>query len=234
MKVTLINFTAQAEAVLAFTKQTRLKMSVDGFKQVEDMDHQELMKELDYMSNTIPSSWEFVDYTFMIEDVTRAFTHQFVRTREASYAQQTMRVLDKDGWTYGIGPTVEASEEAMRIYCDCMADIDLAYRQLIKLGVAIEDARGVLPTNIHTNIVAKFNLRRLAELIAKRSSPRTQAEYREVLDKMKEAVLKVHPWADKFLNSRKAEAAAKLDRFIMSQGVDNEMDLVKAVDVLRK
>jgi thymidylate synthase ThyX len=55
---------------------------------------------------------------------------------------------------------------------------------------AIEDARGVLPTNIHTNIVAKFDLRTLADTMRKRASTRTQGEYRDVMDGMKDAVLK--------------------------------------------
>jgi thymidylate synthase ThyX len=49
---------------------------------------------LDYISKTIRSSWEFVDYTFQITGVTRAFTHQFVRTRTGSYAQQSQRSVD--------------------------------------------------------------------------------------------------------------------------------------------
>ena len=52
------------------------------------------------MANTIPSSWEFVDYTFLVTGVSRAYTHQQVRTRAASYAQQTMRVLNMGEFDY--------------------------------------------------------------------------------------------------------------------------------------
>jgi flavin-dependent thymidylate synthase len=234
MKVTLINSTRNAVDVLLFTKQTRLKMSPDLMEEVANWSATKKMAELEYMANTIPSSWEFVDFTFLIEDVTRAFTHQFVRSREASYAQQTMRVLNKDGWTYHTGPTVLADKDAQELYDRTMARIASAYTELLKMGVAIEDARGVLPTNIHTNIVAKFNLRRLAELVAKRSSPRTQDEYRDVLEAMKQAVIAKHPWSSLFLDGQKVQAAAKLDKFIKHSGVEEEIDLIKAVDVLRK
>jgi hypothetical protein len=53
-----------------------------------------VLEELDYIAKTIRSSWEMVDYTFQITGVTRAFTHQFVRTRTGSYAQQSQRSVD--------------------------------------------------------------------------------------------------------------------------------------------
>jgi hypothetical protein len=119
MKVTLIDFTgagfndpaAHAAALLVFTKNTRLEMSAGGLAKYLSKPMMELLEELEYMANTIPSSWEFVDYTFMIEGVTRAFTHQLVRTRTASFAQQTMRVLNVSegnemGWTFGAGPSI--------------------------------------------------------------------------------------------------------------------------------
>ena len=67
------------------------------------------------------------------------------------------------------------------------------------MGINAEDARGVLPTNIHTNIVAKFTLRTLHEMAKSRLSPRAQGEYQEVFKLMVEEVVKKHPWAEPFL-----------------------------------
>lgn len=175
------------------------------------------MQELEYMANTIPSSWEFVDYTFMIEEVTRAYTHQQVRTRTASFAQQTMRVLDVsegNGWNYLTGPSIAGNEIFSTMYDGCMGHIASLYKFLIEHGAAIEDARGVLPTNILTNIVMKINMRNFVELIYKRSSPRVQGEYRDVLEAMKEAVLEVHPWISLFIDRTFDRAAAELDEKI--------------------
>ena len=66
----------------------------------------------------------------------------------------------------------------------------------------IEDARGILPTNIYTNIVAKFNLRTLHEMAKSRLSPRAQGEYREVFTMMVAEVVKEHPWAKPFLTPK--------------------------------
>src|SRR5690606_21060936 len=100
-KVTLISYTGHghpdplyAARLLAYAKNTRLEQGEETRAKIEAMSEEELSKELEYIAGTIRSSWEFVDYTFEIKDVTRAFTHQLVRTRTASYAQQAQRVVD--------------------------------------------------------------------------------------------------------------------------------------------
>ena len=234
MKVTLINHTHAAKELLIFTKNTRLKMEASNMENIMNWTEEQKINELEYISNTIKSSWEFVDYTFMIEGVTRAFTHQFVRNRQGSYAQQTMRVLDVGGFNYSVGPSIECDISRMEKYCDTMETINVLYGELIQDGAEIEDARGILPTNIETNIVAKYNLRTMSELIAARSSPRTQKEFREVLNEMYTQILMVHPWAEMFLRNRKVKAAQELDLFIKNNAdTDDEMGLIKLVDILR-
>jgi len=100
MKATLISFTPEAKELLIFTKSTRLTMSPGLMNEIRAWSEERKLAELEYMANTIPSSWEFVDYVFMIEGVSRAFTHQFVRSRQGSYAQQTMRVLNMGEYDY--------------------------------------------------------------------------------------------------------------------------------------
>lgn len=235
MKVTLINYTQDAKETLVFTKGTRLKMSAGQFEEVKTKSECELNEEIEYMANTIPSSWEFVDYTFMIEGVTRAFTHQLVRNRHGSYAQQTMRILDVSGFGYEVGPSIKAKPELFDKYVEMMEEINKTYTWLIENGAEVEDARGVLPTNIHTNIVAKFNLRTVAEILSKRASPRTQGEYREFLEQMRSEVLRVHPWAEVFLKNKKHEAAAALDKLLSESllSIDEKINMMKKVDLLR-
>jgi len=236
MRVTLLNYTQNAKELLIFTKSTRLKMSPDLMNDINLMSEEDKLSELHYMSNTIPSSWEFVDYTFLIEDVSRAFTHQLVRSRQGSYAQQTMRVLNKSGFDYVTGPSMKGDVKREELYEATMDGIDGIYKLLIKYGAEIEDARGILPTNICTNIVAKYNLRTLSEIMAARASARTQAEYRCVLNAIYDEVIKVHPWADMFLRDKKYEAAAALESRIKSDydGTDICAPLLKQLDILRK
>ncbi len=242
MKVTLIDYTGAgsndpdyAVNVLIFTKNTRLTMSPSLLKDIAAWPKDKKMAELEYMANTIPSSWEFVDYTFMIEGVTRAFTHQLIRTRTASYAQQTMRVLKMQSWEHLVGPSVANSSKASKLYAEAMTHVALAYdRMLNEPGVNIEDARGILPTNILTNIVMKINMRNFVELVRKRSSPRTQGEYREVLEQMKERAQAAHPWLALFIDRTFERAAADLDKEILGVAdPEKRMRMVKLLDQCR-
>jgi len=149
-----------------------------------------------------------------------------------------MRVLDVKGWTYGAGPTV-LEGEAGACYESTMIDIARAYNDLIKMGAKIEDARGILPTNIHTNIVAKFDLRTMADTARKRASSRTQGEYRSVMEAMKAEVIRVHPWASLFFGRTFDKSASELEDQIcnLSRGgkIDEKLktDMIKLLDAMR-
>jgi len=199
MKVKLISYTSDAVNVLLFTKNTRLMNDENAYEKISKWEWEQKQAELDYMLKTIKSSWEFVDYTFDIRDVSRGFTHQFVRTRQGSYAQQSQRTVKMEGFGYSIPDRVKNNKDALAIYKQAMSSINTYYQQLLDSGMPAEDARGVLPTNIHTNIVAKFNLRTLHEMAKSRLSPRAQGEYQEVFKQMVNCVVNVHPWAKPFL-----------------------------------
>jgi flavin-dependent thymidylate synthase len=202
MKVSLINHTQEALELLLFTKQTRLSMDAGLMDEIRAWPQEKKMAELRYMLHTIKSSWEFVSYTFSIEGVSRAFTHQFVRTRSGHYAQQSQRTVDMAGFDY-VTPEVFHDDHEFQDLCDVydqvMSKIDDCYKTLVKLGVNPQDARGVLPTNICTNIIASFNLRTLSEMARVRLCTRTQGEYQQVFRAMRDAVAAVHPWAEPFI-----------------------------------
>lgn len=205
MRITLIDYTGRgsgnqwyAADLLIFTKNTRIKMSPDGMADVFFMPIEKKMEELTYMANTIRSSWEFVDYTFLFEDVTRAFTHQLVRTRHASYAQQTMQILEVDARNVE-PPRGDKPGLVGGIWDGAVRGISLAYKAMLNEGATVEQARGILPTNIRTNIVVKMNLRTVVEVFGQRISPRNLGEYSEVARGMRAKILEVHSWARVFL-----------------------------------
>ena len=237
MKVTLISHTPDAENLLMFTKATRLTMSPGLLDEIKNLPYEEKMEQLDYMANTIPSSWEFVDYVFLVEGVSRAYTHQQVRTRAASYAQQTMRVLNMNDFDYVYTDRNLENPAAMRQIDVCLQTIKMTYKNLIDMGQAAEDARGVLPTNISTNIVCKFNLRTFVDLAKARTGGRTQNEYQKVVNAMVDEVLRVHPWAEKFLFQQGRDYFADIEAFAQREyGGDllKKGELLKIVDKMRK
>jgi flavin-dependent thymidylate synthase len=222
MKVTLLTATPEALDVLLFTKNTRLTMSGAGLDTVRGWSPEKKEEELRYMRNTIQSSWEFVDYVFAIEGVTRAFTHQLVRHRVGtSFAQQAQRVVNMEGFEYLAtgddllnNPEQHDSETwtpraalfngsfrtpGAEAYHGGMIAINAAYTKMIEAGVKSQDARGILPTNVLTNIVFKANLRTLHDMALKRLCVKAQGEFQDVFKALVEAVVAEHPWADDFL-----------------------------------
>lgn len=193
MKVELIDYQSNAMDLLLFTKSTRL-LSGETLGDVAAWPEEKKAAELAYMRDTIKSSWEFVGYTFAIRDVTRAFTHQFVRTRNASYAQETQRAVDVRGKGW-LTPAI-AHPRDFDFACEAAVE---AYGALMDRGIAPQDARGVLPTAMLTAIIARFSLRALHEMAMVRLCVRTQGEYQDVFRAMKAAVVAVHPWAEPFI-----------------------------------
>jgi flavin-dependent thymidylate synthase len=237
MKVTLINHTQDADNLLLFTKATRLELSPGLLDEIRSKTPEQKLEELEYMANTIPSSWEFVDYVFLVEGVSRAYTHQQVRTRAASYAQQTMRVLDMNEFDYIYPEKIKDSKQATSVVDQALKGIKYAYGRLLELGFAPEDARGLLPTNISTNIVCKFNLRTFVDLAKSRTGGRTQSEYQKVVNAMVDEVLKVHPWAEKFLFKEGRDYFAEIEAFAEREyggDLKKKGELLKIVDKMRK
>ena len=206
MKVSLISYTGFghpnpmfAAALLAYTKNTRLEQGEDGFAKFLAMSEEELKPELEYIAGTLRSSWEFIDFPFQIIGVTRAFTHQFVRTRTASYAQQAQRVVDLSGAAVLMPDTVANNPKARAAWEQAQVTIMAAYSEMQEAGIPNQDCRGIVPTNILTNITAKINLRTLADIVGKRQNLRAQGEYADVVRGMVKCVLEVMPWVEPFL-----------------------------------
>lgn len=197
MKVELIQCTHQALQVLVFTKNTRLSMNGLGFVDICAWPEEKLMKEWEYMKGTIQSSWEFVDYIFAISVVSRAFTHQLVRHRVGtSFAQQSQRTVDMSGFEHINPPKIIEDPAQLETWLNAMKDINDYYQELLQEGALPEDARGILPTNVATNIVFKANLRTLHEMARKRLCVKAQGEFQSVFRAIRDEVLRVHPWAD--------------------------------------
>lgn len=193
MHVNLISYTPDALNLLLRTKNTRLGSTDDPATWPAERQ----AEHLSYMLDTIKSSWEFVDYTFEISGVSRAFTHQFVRTRSGHYAQESQRTVDVRDHDV-VRPDFPTAAQRT-IWADGEQTAFEAYKKLIDSGVPVQDARGLLPTAVTTSIFAKFDLRTLSSMAAVRLCVRTQGEYQDVFRAMREAVLAVHPWAEQFI-----------------------------------
>lgn len=248
--VTLIDYTGcrefddvlrreYAARLLAFTKQTRLQMTPDGFAAFLKKPWAEIEDELAYMANTIPSSWEFVDVTFTLQNVSRACAQQITRTRFTpmdsdlfgSYAMQSQRVTDMSEVT--VRRPSNMDRLANEVWTDAVQSALDNYRHAVQVGIPLEDARGLLPMNSHCNLVVKFNLRVLAEMFRKRESLRVQGEYVELVREMRRQVEAVWPWVAPFFVPKDAAAIKIIEDVAKRLPAAEQRELAKAADLIK-
>jgi flavin-dependent thymidylate synthase len=245
MQVTLLDFTGAcaddpgryAASILLYTKSTRLQMSPDLLQEIKEKPDEEIMFNLRLMADTNPGSWEFVYLTFFIEGATRALQQQLTRTRTASYAIQTTRLVNMSDFEYDIGPSIANDVDRRIIYDAAMNEINKAYKWLVRQGAEIEDIRGMLPLNVYSNINMSINFRNWVNLVRKRESLRVQTPYRKMLDMMVMEVEKVYPWAWMFIKNDEMKARKDLQLMIYeNKALSNEdkTTMIKKLDIIMK
>lgn len=127
------------------------------------------------------SALEHASYTFAIDGVSRAMTHQLVRHRLASYNQQSQRYVSfAEQPEFVVPPKVAGDPAALERFEAACADAFAAYRALIDSGVDAEDARYLLPNAVETKIVVTMNIRELLHFFELRCCRRAQWEIRDV------------------------------------------------------
>ena len=108
----------------------------------------------------------------------RGVTHELVRHRLVSFAQESTRYCNYGRGKFGQGITVvrpqeflqESSDRNYIIWVSAMGACEDAYLQLIHNGVAPQIARGVLPIDLKTEIVVCANFREWMHIFSLRTS----------------------------------------------------------------
>ena len=137
---------------------------------------------------------EQANFSFEVKDVSRVLTHQFVRHRIASFAQQSQRhtIIEGLDW-YVVPPKIAENQEALGVFHAMMENDRQGYVELLRLGIEKEDARFVLPNSAHTMLVLNMNARSLHNFFALRCCNRAQWEIRDLANTMLRQVKLVAP-----------------------------------------
>lgn len=200
-KVTLVSMTANPLKVIAAASQM---YRGDPVHSIHDISRGLALSWFRDMGKTnLKAPLEFVDLHFLIEGVTRAFTHQLVRQRTAVYTQESMRFAVKENAALEImmPPSISTlkGDDPRRVLWDrCISLIAGTYNDLVNSGIPAEDARGLLPTNITTRVNYKTNLRNLAEQAGMRLCSQAQYEWKQVWNEMIQAILEYGSDADRW------------------------------------
>lgn len=130
-----------------------------------------------------------VQFTFLISQVTRVFTHQLVRYRiGTSFVQESMRFYTNQAVPIRIPDAIANHPGAGELiaFCEGCTQAVGRYQALLEAGLSREDARGILPHNTLTSIFATLSLRTLAHIYMQRSCCQAQQEeWSVVLREMK-------------------------------------------------
>ncbi|TDB38751.1 MAG: FAD-dependent thymidylate synthase [Actinobacteria bacterium] len=153
---------------------------------VESMSDEAVRKVLrTVISSGHLSTLEHASYTFAIDGVSRALTHQLVRHRLASFNQQSQRYVRYDAAPVMIEPpSVAGDTTAHEIFAEASAAAFEAYGRLLDAGVPAEDARYLLPNAMETKIVVTMNIRELFHFFELRCCKRAQWEIRDLALRM--------------------------------------------------
>lgn len=145
---------------------------------------------------------EHASFTFAVEGISRACSHQLVRHRLASYSQQSQRYVGEDDrFSYIIPPVIREDSELRLLFENLMEETGKAYKYIVeKLGTksesaesAQEDARFVLPNATETKIIITMNARELLHFFSLRLCNRAQWEIREMAYQMLKLVKPLAP-----------------------------------------
>ncbi len=195
MQVELLYHTPDPERAIA-TAARLCYAPVGAFELMETMPEERVASVLStIMESGHFSTLEHASYTFAIDGVSRALTHQLVRHRLASFNQQSQRYVKfKDELPFVEPPSIAANEQAQEIFDGFMKNAQEAYAQLVELGIPAEDARFVLPNAVETKIVVTMNVRELLHFFSLRCCNRAQWEIRALAHRMLELVRPTAPF----------------------------------------
>lgn len=120
----------------------------------------------------------------------RGVTHEIVRHRLASYAQESTRYCNYSGDKFGNQITVidprksfwgkAEDKDKINAWMNAMEAAEAAYLLLLQLGATPQEARSVLPNSLKTEIVVTMNLREWRHFFKLRSAETAHPQMREI------------------------------------------------------
>jgi flavin-dependent thymidylate synthase len=199
-KVTLLNATPDPLGSLAALYAMYTGKVVRNLSEVTDDDRRLAFE--DQFKTELQGPLEVAQFHFLVEGVTRSFTHQMVRERQAFFAQESMRFAVVDGDTWGdrvaYPPSLARKPEsypswdglsdkergyilARDAWDDAVLSAENGYQKLIDAGIPAEDARGLMPHAMTTRLHWVLDLRGLLHVAGLRLCTQAQFEWRQVM-----------------------------------------------------
>lgn len=147
------------------------------------------------LKNGHESILEHVSLTFGIEGISRNCTHQIVRHRHMSFAQQSFHYTIADN--IDIPLIYSNNSDTARIILhakDLISEIHTVYKKLIDSGIRREEARHILPSGQLTRIWVTANVRQWKQFLFWRTCNRNCEEIKAVALIIQDKILELMPY----------------------------------------
>lgn len=201
MQVKILEHTPNPEKLVAAAAK-RCYSDVPTYEIMDNLTDEQIKKLLTKLVNMgHESPLEHALFTFGIDGVSRALSHQLVRHRIASYSQKSQRYVNEKGFDYVTPPEIKADGYLEAVFDGEMLSMQKKYNMMVEClqlngrtkEQAQEDARYLLPNACTTSIVVTMNIRILLHFFSKRCCNRAQWEIREMANEMLSQCRKVAP-----------------------------------------
>ena len=144
-----------------------------------DSDPKDPMKLVQHLHRSGHHSvFEHIYFTFKIEGISRACSHQLVRHRHCSFTQRSQRYCSESEAGYVLPPNHKDEFEV-----DILTAFE-EYDAYLSNGMKAEDARYILPNACETSLYLSCNLRELIHIANERLCTKSQWEIRELVSQM--------------------------------------------------
>lgn len=114
----------------------------------------------------------------------RGITHELVRHRPCSYAQESTRYVNYQGQDMQFIKPVwydESTPTQQRLWVEACRNSELSYNDMIRCGWSAQKARTVLNNSIKTEINIKCNLREWRHIFSLRCSNKAHPQIQEIM-----------------------------------------------------
>lgn len=246
-KVRLLWMTPDPLGVIAAACKGYKGEFVDHLSEVTDAEREEYFEQV--QKTHLKAPFEFVQFHFSISGVTRAFTHQLVRQRTATFVQESLRFAVKEDMPVGLPPSLAGTDKrniwergdpmvskSQRLRDEWDSAIEATgsiYESLVNQGLPAEDARGLLPTNILTRVQYRTDLRALLEHGGNRLCTQAQFEWRTVFSKYLEAIRNYDPVSSEIEQWHSDYRGGVYERMFRSNHETHKWQYERIADVFR-
>lgn len=196
MKVSILAVTPCAEAVVATAAHQCVSAddASDFLIHVDQSRVESIIQKALGMGHD--SILEHANFTIALSGISRSLSHQLVRFRIASFAQQSQRYLKFKGGAFEFitPPSIlNADPRTLLRYQLLMAQIGEFYEDALNEGIPAEDARFPVPNAAATAIVVTMNARELNHAFSLRCCTHAQWEIREMFWEILNQVKRLTP-----------------------------------------